>query len=190
MYGVGIYLFFSFLKKVSILFFVMSFCELVPMLYNYFTGVALENSENSFPNIITKMTVGNQAKTNDQNLSLQHKLLNVVPDIVCTLMMFIFYFYWEHTSKREANKIREEVKLASDTTIEVKGVSSKIDEDIIYQFFSDYGLVQEVAPVRNYSGMISLSKEIYELSLEIKEINLKSSEKSKEKDEKAIEERE
>jgi RNA recognition motif-containing protein len=104
--------------------------------------------------------------------------------------MFIFYFYWEHTSKREANKIREEVKLASDTTIEVKGVSSKIDEDIIYQFFSDYGLIQEVAPVRNYSGMISLSKEIYELSLEIKEINLRSSKKSKEKDEKAIEERE
>ena len=59
-YGVGLYLFFSFLKKICFLFLVMSFIELIPMIYNYVEGTAFVNASDSLQYLVARLTVGNQ----------------------------------------------------------------------------------------------------------------------------------
>ena len=115
------------MKKVCILFFLMSLVELIPMIYNYSQGSALANEGNGLQYIITRLTIGNQAITKNtrisENTTLQNKLFNVIPDIVLSTMFFVFYFYWERKSYAEGRKIKKQIALPNDRAIEVKRLS-------------------------------------------------------------------
>ena len=89
----------------------------------------------------------------------------MIPDIVASTIFFIFYFYWDRKSFSETKKIKKQIALPSDRAIEVKVISDTITEQNVEEFFGKFGPVAEVAAVKNYSEMISLSKEIYDLSL-------------------------
>ena len=58
MYGPGIYLFFSSLWDLSILFFFLSVIGMLPILYNYLLGTTLLYSGSSLSVIVTRMTLG------------------------------------------------------------------------------------------------------------------------------------
>ena len=111
MYGSGIYLFFAFVWDATKLFFILSLISLVPIIYNYLSGNALEDRESSLDVYITKTSLGNyQYSTmtgNDiENTSFQHKLINVIADIVACIVFLGFYFFWN----KKSEKIQEEIR--------------------------------------------------------------------------------
>ena len=106
--------------------------------------------------------------------------------MIGTIIFLIFYFYWTRSSKREAKKLKTVIKYPSDQTIEILKFPKGVDEAAVENFFGQFGLVREVAAVRNYEEMISLSKEAYENSLEIKEHRLINIAKGEEEDEKFV----
>ena len=106
--------------------------------------------------------------------------------MIGTIIFLIFYFYWTRSSKREAKKLKTVIKYPSDQTIEILKFPKGADEAAVENFFGQFGLVREVAAVRNYEEMISLSKEAYENSLEIKEHRLINIAKGEEEDEKFV----
>jgi len=67
-----------------------------------------------------------------------------------------------------------EVKLRSYTVVELMDPPSKATPANVQIFFSQFGTVKEVAPVKDYDETISLSKKIYDLEIEIKELQLKN----------------
>ena len=70
-------------------------------------GTGYANISDSLQLYLAKMTVGSHrgippGMATDANVadSTQHKLINVIPDLVNALLFFIFYLYWDRKSKR------------------------------------------------------------------------------------------
>lgn len=92
-YGPGIYLFFSFLKSLTVAFFLMSVLELIPIIYNYLQEGALTNMTVSLNYYFAKTTIA-AFSPSTSSFPSQDKLINVVSDMVCILVFIIFYFFW------------------------------------------------------------------------------------------------
>lgn len=58
MYGVGIYLFFSFLKHAAIFFAILTIISIVPIAFNVARGSTLKNSANGLNVYLTKTSLG------------------------------------------------------------------------------------------------------------------------------------
>lgn len=157
-YGPGIYLFFSFLKSLTVIFLLMSIVELVPVIYNYVSGTALSTMTASTTYYFAKTTIGNLAST--QSNAQLNKLMNVVPDMVCIFVFICFYFHWLHRGSALTEEVRKEVKLRSYTVLELHNPPNVTEEEVKH-FFSQFGKVLEVAPVKDYDETISLSKTIF-----------------------------
>lgn len=107
MYGPGIYLFFDFVWKVSMLFLVMAIISIMPLTYNLMMGNSLSNSASTLQVVATRMSIGAFTYDSTDTLSNQHKLFNVIPDIVNSVIFLVFYFYWTEKSKKINNEIRK-----------------------------------------------------------------------------------
>lgn len=68
--------------------------------------------------------------------------------------------------------INNSIKLLSSSTLEVVGFPEGVRENKIEEFMNKFGTVSEVAAVKNYSDMIAISKDIYEINLKIKELEI------------------
>ena len=77
------------------------------MVYNLVKGNALDNSGTSLKVVAIRTTLGAYEYDATDTESLQHKLLNVVPDIVSCVVFLVFYFYWERKSNRIIKEIRK-----------------------------------------------------------------------------------
>jgi hypothetical protein len=109
-YGVGIYLFFSFLKHAAILFAILSILSLVPIVFNVVKGSTLRNGANSLDIYLTKTSIGSYKfsllnVSGAYDLSISYKVLNVSFDIIACALYLIFCFYWEKKSKNIAKHI-------------------------------------------------------------------------------------
>lgn len=103
MYGSGIYLFFSFLWEVSVLFLFFTILSIVPITINYLKGMAFSNSEQSLQFYITKASIGNfqySDNTLSYEQSIGYKIANAVVDIAMCIFYLIFFLYWEIKSER------------------------------------------------------------------------------------------
>ena len=108
MYGPGIFLFFTFLWDSSVFFIILSFIGLMPMIYNSVSGDVFLNSATTFAVSVTKTSIGNFTSSNDSyNASIQHKLFNVIPDIVSCVLFLGFYFYWYNKSNKMMKQIKK-----------------------------------------------------------------------------------
>ena len=58
MYGVGLYLFFAFLKHLIILFLILTIISIAPIALNIAKGITFRNSENSLNIILTRTSIG------------------------------------------------------------------------------------------------------------------------------------
>lgn len=105
MYGPGIYLFFNFMKSLTVAFLLMSIIELVPIIYNYFSSNGLTNLTSSANYYLALTTIAAYNSSSD-NHSTQDKFLNTIPDLVVSIIFFIFYFYWLHKSEVLTEKVR------------------------------------------------------------------------------------
>ncbi len=109
MYGPGIYLFFSSIWDMAILFLILSIIGLIPMIYNTVLGTTLIYSGSSLNVVAIRMTLGahEYTSTSDYNTSIQHKLVNVISDIVSCVVFLAFYFYQVSKSARINKEIRK-----------------------------------------------------------------------------------
>lgn len=108
MYGPGIYLFFTFLWEVSILFIILSIIAIMPMVYNTVQGTSFVNSASTFNVQVTRTSIGSFASSNEPyNTSIQHKLFNVIPDIVSSVVFLAFYFHWYYKSMKMMKQIKK-----------------------------------------------------------------------------------
>ena len=93
MYGPGIYLFFAFIKRLMVVFMLMSLVELIAVIYNYLQGNGLQNISVTYNYYYSKMSIGS-FDTSADGYSYRNKLLNVIVDMVVVFMFLVFYFYW------------------------------------------------------------------------------------------------
>jgi len=100
MYGPGIYLFFSFLKSLSLIFLMIAILSLIPCLYNYSYGNYSFRKDTSPSIYFTKTTIGNFDSSTSLNMN-RDKLYNVIPSMLIILSIVIFVFYWMQKSSNE-----------------------------------------------------------------------------------------
>ena len=88
------------------------------MVYNYINGNVYGTTINNLEISITRFSIGaynypGMTETNANQLSLANKHLNVFTDFACSIIFFIFYFYWERRSKKIQTQIYKDVNLPS-----------------------------------------------------------------------------
>lgn len=91
----------------------------MPLTYNLVMGNALSNSASTLQVIATRMSIGAFVYDSTDTLSNQHKLFNVIPDIVNSVIFLAFYFYWTEKSKKINNEIKKEVLFPSYYAVEL-----------------------------------------------------------------------
>lgn len=128
----------------------MSIVAIVPLVYNVLTGPVMGEKGSSLSYWIAATTVGNFDSSNS-NYNQTHKFMNVIPDMISTLVFIIFYFYWLHKGEVITEEIRTEVKLRSYYVVELTDFPSEATAEDVHNFMSQFGKVMEVAPVRNYN---------------------------------------
>ncbi len=107
MYGPGIYLFFEFLWKLSLLLLVLTIISLIPVIYNYLQGTRFSNSVSSLDVYIGKISISNfygNDPTKDFTTQISKtklpKLINCITDLLNSFIVMIFYFYWTNRSEK------------------------------------------------------------------------------------------
>jgi len=70
-YGVGIYLFFSFVWEVSILFFILSLISISTITLNYLKGNSFENSDGSLKYFVARSSIGSYSYVENSSSSYQ-----------------------------------------------------------------------------------------------------------------------
>lgn len=168
-YGPGIYLFFSFLKNVTVIFFLMSIVQLIPIIYNYIAGNGLSTLTISLNYYFARTTIAAFSASTSTSPS-QDKLINVVSDMFCILIFIVFYFFWLNRGNQLTEEVRKQVKLKSYTVVEVVDPPTKATQQDVRNFMSQFGKIVEIAPVKDYDESINLSKTIYDLEVEVKEL--------------------
>ncbi len=93
------YLFFSFLKHIAIVFLILTIISIAPIALNIAKGNTFKNSENSLNIILTRTSIGSHKysimKVSDAySQSITYKVVNVVFDILSCLVYLIFCLYW------------------------------------------------------------------------------------------------
>ena len=165
----------------------MSIISLVPTVYNYLTGPVMDTKGTSLAYTVAKTTIGNFSSSHADYQSL-YKFLNVIPDMVLTLIFIVFYFYWLKKGNSITEEIRKEVQLKSYNVLELVEFPARATEEDVERFMSQFGGVVEVAPVRNYKETIYLSKKIFDLEIELKKLEMEKS-RANEKDIKDVQEK-
>jgi hypothetical protein len=105
MYGPGIYLYFNFMKSLTVAFLLMSIIELIPIIYNFFSCNGLTNLTVSANYYLASTSIAAYDSSSD-NHSRQNKFLNTIPDLVVSIIFLIFYFYWLHKSEVLTEQVR------------------------------------------------------------------------------------
>jgi hypothetical protein len=96
----------------------MSILAIVPLVYNVCTGPVMGDKGSSLSYWIAATTIGNFDSSNSK-YNQTDKLMNVIPDIISTLVFIIFYFYWLHKGEVITEEIRTQVRLRSYYAVEL-----------------------------------------------------------------------
>lgn len=89
-YGLGVYLYFEFIKRLAVTFFIMSAILIFPLVTSYKdTGLDTYNQSSSFTMLLAKFTLGN-INSGDQRTYL----IITIADILSMLVLFIFSLHW------------------------------------------------------------------------------------------------
>jgi len=111
-YGTGIYLFFSFLKGLVVIFLLLAIILTVPCVINYLEGNGLRNVTTSLNYYFAKTSIGNYIASRDSKSSF-HKIMNVIPCMAAIGVFIIYYFVWLYRSDKLAVEVRKQIKLKS-----------------------------------------------------------------------------
>lgn len=91
-------------------------------------------------------------------------------DIVTCVVFLVFCLFWETRSDTIVAQINRTIKLLSANTVQIVKFPENARESMIKEFIGKFGNVSEVAAVKNYSDLISISKDIYDIKLKLKQL--------------------
>lgn len=174
-HGIGLQLYFTFIKKSAWLFFFLSMMSVYPIYSNYigkgfrstfqnqrYTYFTLANQESLNKNE-TSLEIGNQhVKLCEENLN---KLW--ILDFFTSIGFLVFiYFFASSTNKTATQEEVNNIKI-SDFSLEVKGFPPYITDEQVISYFESYGRVVEVYKSRYYYGTLKKYKKLYETAYQI-----------------------
>jgi hypothetical protein len=103
MYGVGIYLYFAFLKHIAILFFILTLVSIPPIIMNGVKGNTYLHSQIDLSIILSKSSLGShnylEMPNGSYDASINFKIVNAAFDIIACAIFLAFIIYWEKKSK-------------------------------------------------------------------------------------------
>ena len=169
-YGMGLQLYFLFLKQLGLLFFVISLLSVWPMIENYngkgfgstfqnqrFIYFSLANQEGVDKYETDLEKAENMIETTEKNLQNTWPL-----DFIYCIAFLVFVLYYNWLSRRTIEKAVGKNYNIEDFTVEVKGFPPFITKTQIFDHFSAYGEVAEVYMSKIYEGKLQNYKKIYE----------------------------
>jgi hypothetical protein len=174
-YGIGLELYFLFIKQACLVFLLISFISVWPIIENY-TGKGLGSTFQG--QLYSYLTVANQesaeyetdATKADSIVSpLQKSLLNLsIADGLYTLIFLAFILQYKYTSNRVTNINQIDNVTAADYAIEIKGLPCKsIKPEKVKQHFSKYGTISEIYLSRIYNGRLTEYKKRADISYKL-----------------------
>ena len=179
-FGSGVYLFFSWMKQLTIVFGVMSLFAAVSV-YCTTSSNYLQSAEVSTPFDYTTIanmatykiiqTDGSQTSTisSEEILSLESKRVTVYfMDLLITLTFFIFTLVFRYRLKADIRKCEQQTVTISDYAVEIKNIPPNATEAEVAQMAIKYGSIYEVKIARDFKGTFKISQEISGLELEVK----------------------
>lgn len=187
-YGVGVQLYFSFLKAATILFFVISLISLGPLYTNY-KGHWLRDGQTKSP--FDVLTLANQAGPDiyEKDLSIAEEYVDSTKENQLKILMFdLFYSFaflvflraFMKVSGNVTLKNREAFEKPSDYTVSVWGLPHDTTEQEVSLHFSQlFGEVAEVSLARNYNGKLFLYKKRSKISIKLEIAIAEAREKDK-----------
>ena len=175
LYGIGLELYFYFIRQMTILFFLISLISIYPMYFNY-TGHEFGSTNQN--ERYTYLTLANQEGINLYETDLEYARsqlgkiksnLNKIwaVDLGTAILFLLFICYYIVSSKTKVQKALGEHYRISDFAIQVQGFPPFVTKDLIMNHFSSYGDIEEIYMSRNYEGKLPAYKKIYELAYEI-----------------------
>ena len=133
-FGVGVYLFFDFLKELTIVFGVMSAIALIPIIYNWY-GFNMKRGEARFH--IERSTLGNS------NGSKASFILNLVSDMIYSILFWSFIIYYKRSLPTKIFKAKATNPMPSQYAVEISNIPKDTTELELIKRFSKFGGVVE-----------------------------------------------
>ena len=159
-FGLGIYLYFEFLKRLIVALFIISVILIFPLLLQYNgDGLYQYTQKASFTMTIAKFSLGNL-----NNADQQSYLIVTISDVLSFLVMVIFYLHWRAFHQSALEQMENDTKLVNPTSYvvsvdqlcdkdtNVKSIERQLRNYIDRQYQGAY----EVEIVYNYNGQFDL----------------------------------
>jgi hypothetical protein len=174
-YGIGLELYFYFIRQMTFLFLLISLISIYPMHSNY-TGHEFGSTNQN--ERYTYLTLANQAGIDQYETDLgaaRSQLSDIKSnlnklwaiDLISVLVFLLFICYFVVTSKAKVQKALGEHYRICDFAVQVEGFPPFITKELVLDHFSEYGEIEEVYMSRNYEGKLPAYKKIYELAYDI-----------------------
>lgn len=174
-FGIGIELYFFFVRYLAILFFIISLISIYPMYSNY---SGHENGSVNQNERYIYLTLANQAgisiyetdldKAESELPGIKSNLNKLVAvDFVISFLFIIFICFYITRSRIKVLKDVGEYFKVSDFAVQVEGFPPFITKEQVIEQFSEYGEIEEVYLARNYEGKLPTYKKIYEMAYDI-----------------------
>jgi len=174
-YGVGLELYFTFLKYSMILFLFISLVSVWPMVMNFRGGYLMDGETNSPFDILTLANQDGpdtyEADLNSANdyidSTQKYQLMTLIADVAYTVLFVLFLVFYRIKSVDIVEKNLESNLLPSDFAVEVKKLPKDAEEEEVRKHFEQFGEVVEVSLARYYNGKLMLYRYRSELSIKL-----------------------
>ena len=169
-HGIGLRLYFDFVKLSSIAFLLISIFSLYLIVSNSM-GNNISGYQN---NLLVYITVANQlgASPYERNLTHANTMLPKIQenlrhlwiiDYLISLIFLAFIIFYTYYSRKTARVNLRNKNNIREFAIAAKGFEEDVDKEKIVEYFSQFGDVTEVSLARKYSGKLLKYKKVYEI---------------------------
>ncbi|OMJ91384.1 hypothetical protein SteCoe_6064 [Stentor coeruleus] len=174
-YGIGLQLYFLFVKQITMLFFLLSVLSIYAMMNNYvgngFKGIFAKQK-------LTYFTLANQQGVSsfETDLEAAEKVIPLceknlerlwIVDFIMSFMFLGFILSYAWLSKKTILQTEGKNFTITDFAIEAEGFPPGISSEEVHEYFSVYGDIAEIYLSRIYEGKLPKYKKIYEMANEI-----------------------
>jgi hypothetical protein len=98
-----VYLYFQFLRKIIIVFIILSVLSLIPISYNAIHGTTYSSTAYGINVAFAQTTIG--AYTFDDSSQTNSKTVNIVIISLNIFILFAYWLYWKKFTLEESNRI-------------------------------------------------------------------------------------
>ncbi|CAI2383860.1 unnamed protein product [Moneuplotes crassus] len=160
-YGAGVYLYFEYLKFLSIAFAIMSIimlpsliCNLIGDYYNSETGTLFDfTTLGNQKGYVSGTSDSDSLKVDDDNEA--SRALTITSDVINTVALYIFLMVFNAVSRHKMIDLMKRKQTPSDYSIYVTGFpDDSCSEEDIREYFSKYGEVLEIVFARRFGKMM------------------------------------